>query len=130
MIKEFEEWNVLKKNIDTIHASALFYKRELWWCSIGTNIGHEENGKGNKFARPVIIFRVLNTETFWGIPVTTKIKNGKYNVSINIDDMISRQAKISQLRLFDTRRLISKIGMISICDYWFIRKAITDISNL
>ena len=129
MYKDFDNWNNKKKRVHTHHTSALCHERELWWCSIGINVGHEEDGKGAAFARPVIIFKKFNKEMFWGIPVTTRLKSGKYDVSVSVGDNRERQAKISQLRLFDTRRLSSKIGMISASDYFFIGKAVTDVST-
>ena len=47
----------------------LFKEGEIWWCSIGLNVGDEEYGKGPFFQRPVLIFKKFtknseNLETF------------------------------------------------------------------
>lgn len=128
MSDNFDKWNIRKRQLHRCSAIVLFHERELWWCSVGINIGHEENGKGVNFVRPVVVFRKFNREVFWGVPVTTKLRSEKYYVSISVGDDLRRQAKISQLRLLDARRLVSKIGMIGVSDYAFIEKAITDVS--
>ena len=74
MDKNFDDWNLVKKNLDKNDSSPTFQKREIWWCSIGLNIGHEENGKNKDYSRPVLIIRKFNNHIFWGIPLTTQIK--------------------------------------------------------
>jgi hypothetical protein len=32
---------------------------DIWWASIGENVGSEINGKSRLFSRPVIIFKKL-----------------------------------------------------------------------
>jgi mRNA interferase MazF len=53
-----------------------FKEGELWWCSIGMNIGVEIFGKGADCARPVVIFKKFNADSLLGIPLTTKPKEG------------------------------------------------------
>ena len=84
----------------------------MWWCSIGVNVGFEQDGKGEYFARPVIIFKKFNNEVFWGIPLSTKIKKGKFYVPVELGDGVPRVAIISQLRLIDGKRLYQKLGVI------------------
>jgi hypothetical protein len=45
MQKDFEKWNQLKQKIDSTNKQIIYKDRDVWWCSIGINIGHEENGK-------------------------------------------------------------------------------------
>ena len=48
-----------------------FKEGKLWWCSIGMNIGVESTGKGERFTRPIIL-KKFNTNSFIGIPLTTR----------------------------------------------------------
>jgi mRNA interferase MazF len=128
MEDQYLKWSTRQKFIQGKQTAVLFHERELWWCSIGINVGHEENGKGDRFARPVVIFRKFSGKTFWGIPVTTQINTSPFYVSIGVGDNMRRWAIVSQMRFFDTRRLLGKIGTIDKSDYHFIQKAVIDIS--
>ncbi|MDE2116956.1 MAG: hypothetical protein KGI79_03715, partial [Patescibacteria group bacterium] len=76
MEKDFKNWHILKENLDTEHQRVnfgmMYQTKQLWVCSVGVNVGSEQDGHGNLFSRPVLIFRVFSTKTFWGIPITTK----------------------------------------------------------
>lgn len=124
MKKDFNKWNNKKTNINDAMNRIFFHEREVWWCSIGLNVGYEQDGKGEKFARPVLIFKKFNNEVFWGIPISTKIKKGKFYSSIDLGDKTPRVVIFSQLRLMDAKRLIDKIGMIGKNNYTEIQKAI------
>ena len=110
--KRFVEWYKLKTRI---HASAakLFREREMWWCSIGENIGSEENGKGRLFERPVLVVKKFNKELFIGIPLSSKLKDDQYHIPVLVDHLMGT-AIISQIRAYSSRRLVRKIGY---CDY-------------
>jgi mRNA interferase MazF len=126
---QYLKWNERQQFLQGKQNLALFHDRELWWCSIGINVGHEENGKGERFARPIVIFKKFSSKTLWGIPVTTQNNTSPFYVAITIGDDRKRWAIVSQMRFFDSRRLLGKIGTISIIDYHFIQKAVTDIST-
>ena len=101
-----------------------YHEREIWWCSIGLNVGFEADGKGNSFARPVLIIKDFNHATFWCLPVTTHIKKGAYHVNVDLDDGILRQVVLSQLRVLDAKRLRRKIGVIDEKAFYEIKTAI------
>ena len=39
--KDFDTWNMLKKHIHQKRFSAFVHAREVWWCSLGLNVGTE-----------------------------------------------------------------------------------------
>jgi len=81
-----------------------FHRREVWFASLGINIGFEQDGKGDKFLRPIIVLKKFNNEVLWAIPTTTKNKNGPYfRFDQGNNDFVT--AIISQLRLMDSKRL-------------------------
>lgn len=47
MQKDFDKWNELKKKIDAKEEETRLFFRdgEVWWVSLGVNIGFEMNGK-------------------------------------------------------------------------------------
>ena len=98
MEKNFNEWSALKSKLDTKNHNINFKERDIWWCSIGLNIGHEENGKSQFFSRPVLVVRKFNKNLFFGIPLTTKIKENKFYHKISFKDG-EQCAMLSQLKI-------------------------------
>lgn len=47
-ITQYDEWNSIKKRLSTIDKPNGFYFNEgdIWWVSLGINIGTESYGKG------------------------------------------------------------------------------------
>ena len=77
--KDFKKWHEKKAAIHTEGQRVFFHEREVWWCSLGANIGFEQDGKGEKFARPVLVFKKFNKEVFRAIPLTLQTKKKKEN---------------------------------------------------
>ena len=112
MPKEFDRWNTGKKKLDASVSRIDFHEREIWWCSIGVNVGSEQHSQTEDFSRPVIIVRRLSREMFWGIPLTTKIKDGApFRIRINVKNN-QNDALLLQLRAFDRKRLVRKVGVV------------------
>jgi hypothetical protein len=58
MDKRFDDWNEYKKYLDISEKESVqFHEPEIWWCSIGINIGSEQNSGTDNFSRPVLIVR-------------------------------------------------------------------------
>ena len=117
MEKDFDKWNEKKKRLDSLESSFDFHEREVWWCSIGVNVGSEQHSTSEDFGRPVLIIRRFSPNVFWGIPLTTKV-NAKvpFRARIIIDS-VSNDVLIQQLRAFDRRRLLRKVTMVSEEDF-------------
>lgn len=112
MEKNFNEWNILKQKLDFNHKTPTFKEKEIWWCSIGLNIGHEENGKNQFFNRPILIVRKFNNHIFLGVPLTTKIKENKFYHIIHFKDN-NQSVMLSQIRTLESKRITHKIGEIT-----------------
>ena len=54
-MKDFYAWNEKKICLDQSKKYRHPREQEIWWCSIGLNVGTEIYGKGEDFARPVLI---------------------------------------------------------------------------
>lgn len=126
MEKNFDEWSIFKKDLNNTHKTPTFTQREIWWCSIGVNIGHEEDGKNKFFNRPVLIIRKFNNHIFLGVPLTTKIKENKFYHSIHFHGC-NQSAMLSQLRVWEGRRLTHKMGKITKEQFSEIRKKIKEM---
>lgn len=113
MKKDYADWHELKRQLNKkSRKDQYFYEREIWYCSIGLNIGHEQNGKNALFERPVLIIRKFSDKTFWGIPLTSKEKWSKKNSVWKFTKNKKSTALLSQLKLLNQRRLQRKIGIM------------------
>jgi mRNA interferase MazF len=110
--KDFQRWHALKSRVDTNRAPPFFREQEIWWCSIGVNVGAEQDGKNELFERPVLIFRKFNRELFFGLPLMSNQKIGKHYHIFPLHGQ-QRTVVLSQLRLFSGKRLTRRIGKLS-----------------
>jgi len=122
-IKHFDRWIERKKRINDILGYVSFKERDIWWCSIGCNIGSELDGKNDEFERPVIIFRKFSEDTAWIIPLISKTMTPgsmhEYDLTKNGKAII---ADISQLRIISTKRLLRYMDFLAYEDFQGIRK--------
>lgn len=116
MEQKYDEWNIIQKKLAKSSTLIFCNQREIWWCSIGMNIGTELYGKHSSFERPVLIMKVFNKETVMIVPLTSKYKIGIYYCEVKFGRMIS-YAMLSQVRTVSTRRLSRKIGRMLIQDF-------------
>lgn len=106
--KDFDLWNNRKKSLDK-SVRRLFYKeREIWWCSLGINIGDEIDGKSGEFLRPIIVLKYISRETLLGVPVTSKDSDTNYHIPVKTK-RVKSFAKLSQIRVISSKRLFRKI---------------------
>lgn len=128
--KDFDEWNKRKKEIDRYTKDILPNKRQVWWLSIGLNVGVEQDGKNNNFERPVLVVKVFNRQCFLGIPITSLDKsNKKYYFPIVYDNK-KFFLVLSQIRLFSTKRLARKIYKIDSQDFLEAKKELKKVIGL
>jgi hypothetical protein len=107
--KNYDGWNQLKQQLELSELTGHFRAREVWFCSIGINVGREQDGQNVLFERPVLILKTFTPELFWGVSLSTKIKpTNPYYLSFRHGGE-EFSAIISQLRLYDTKRLIRKL---------------------
>jgi len=131
MQKDFKKWHNKKSQIHNERNTDFLYVKEkdIWWCSLGANVGFEQDGKGSWYERPVLIFKKFSRHLIWAIPLSTKIKNNPYYIPCPSSDGMSRMAIISQMRMIDTKRFNEKMGVISEKTFSEIKKAVVNIIN-
>ncbi len=121
-IKRFLEWIKLKEKLhNNKHTPPLFKEGEIWWVSLGENIGSEINGKSRLFSRPILIFKKLSKSTFMGVPTSSQDRKGTWYVQITLGD-VKNVVILSQARLLDYKRLSSKIGELDAVEMTKIRE--------
>ncbi|HEX9722185.1 MAG TPA: type II toxin-antitoxin system PemK/MazF family toxin [Candidatus Paceibacterota bacterium] len=121
-MKRFLEWISLKERLHkATHQPPLVSEREIWWASVGENVGSEVNGKSQLFSRPVIIFRKLAHGFYFVIPTTTQKRTGSWYVEFRQQGK-SRVACLHQARAIDHRRLSSRLGTLDTNDFSNIKE--------
>jgi mRNA-degrading endonuclease toxin of MazEF toxin-antitoxin module len=117
MEKRFQEWIELKQKLHEKEIRPSFVKeRELWWFSVGENIGKEINGKSRVFSRPGLIIKRLSQHLFLIAPTTSKIREGSWFISIGIKKF-KTCACLHQIRVVDHKRMLDRIGQITERDF-------------
>jgi len=116
-MKDFENWFPLKEKLDTSsHKVPFVSEGDIWWMSIGENIGSEISGKNSLFSRPAIIYKKLSHSFYLIIPTTTKEKDGSWYVPFT-QGQKNMVACLQQVRTVDYRRLSSKLGSLDQKDF-------------
>jgi mRNA-degrading endonuclease toxin of MazEF toxin-antitoxin module len=95
----------------------------VWWCTLGVNVGSEENGSGEEYRRPALILKGLSVETCLVVPLTTSAKAHPLRVAVGLIGGKEARAILSQMRVIDTKRLVRKIEYLDVGTFEQIRKA-------
>jgi mRNA interferase MazF len=116
-LKNFLAWVQLKEKLHNQNRDKTIIKeRDIWWCSIGCNVGDKVDGKSQWFNRPVLIIKKFNKNIFYGMPLTTKLKDNPYYVAFTFQGR-TISAMLSHMRLLDKRRLQGKMGQLDQKDF-------------
>ena len=116
MEKNFENWSKQKKKLDKKNLSiikAYPKEREVWMCSVGINIGFEQNGNNKSFERPVLVFKKFNNKMVWGIPLTSKQKMIDFYCNFDDPNGLAVSAIIAHMRLFSVNRFDRKMYLLN-----------------
>lgn len=128
MKKDFDQWNKRKKRLDAQgDVDALFPKEGwVWMCSIGVNVGYEQDGTGQVFERPVLVVKKFNNKMFWIVPLSSKQK--QFDFYYNFADPNGRKgsAILAQLRLVSAKRFIRDMYQMSDADFSAIAARLVD----
>lgn len=125
----FDKWNEVKKVVQNDEKIRLFKQRDIFFINMGQNVGFEQNGKGENFVRPIIILKKITNQMFLGIPLSSQLKKGDWFFEFEFDtkDDVSRNiAIIPQIKMFSSRRLLNKIGVIKTNDFEILKQKVKD----
>ena len=127
MFEDFFRWSIEKIYIEFSQTKLIdFREREIWWCSVGINIGKEQNGKNKLYERPVLVIKKFNRNIAWVLPLTSKKKEGPYYHVITYDNKIATVI-LSQLRLVSVKRFRRKLSRVSTIQMTEIKNKIIGI---
>ena len=109
----YDLWNEKKKQVSRIQHPHDFHFRQgdIWWCSLGKNIGTESFGKGEEFRRPILVLKKLSHEACIAIPLSTQSKTGTWFLEFDFQGE-KRCALLYQIRMVHSKRFQRLIGQI------------------
>jgi mRNA interferase MazF len=126
LIKTFTDWTKLKIRIHVSDRIVYPKKREIWWASLGQNIGVEINGKNDKFERPVLIIKAYSKDSSLVTSISSKLKEGKYIVRFVNSEAEENFINLSQIRTISNKRLLRKVGELEADDFDVVRNIIIE----
>jgi len=121
--KDFDNWNKRKKELNEEKPN-FYHEREIRWCSLGVNIGFEQDGTNEAYKRPVLIVKGFSRHVCLIVPLTTSKKENPYHLSIGIVENLEAFVILSQIRLIDTKRLHTRLAVLEKAEFRKIKKAI------
>ena len=108
-VQKFLSWTSLKIEKEMQDDPEFyFHEREIWWASLGANIGFEQDGKNSNFERPVLVLKKFNRFVFWMVPLTSTIKDNQYYFKTEYEGN-EYSIILSQVRLISSKRLLRKV---------------------
>jgi len=111
--KEFDKWNKIKKKTHNNRKRPHYHEREVWWCTLGVNIGTEQDGTGKNFDRPAVVIKGFSKNSLVVIPLVGRKKKGKFYLPLGKIYDREASAILSQVRLIDSKRLLRKIETLN-----------------
>ena len=127
---KFDDWNRLKKKLNKKKEIINFYQGNIYFMSIGKNIGHEVYGKDELFLRPVLVYKKLTKNTFLGIPLTSQKKEGSFFFQFSYKKNKTSVAMLHQMRVFDIRRSEYLSGKINKNTYKNLEIAVKEFMEI
>ena len=111
-LRKIVDWTKIKIRIELGNDTRFyFHDREIWWASLGSNIGFEQDGKNANFERPILVVKKFNRNMLWILPLTSNEKVGPYHHTFEIGGN-KYTVILPQLRLISSRRLIRKMRKV------------------
>jgi len=127
--EKFDKWNLLKQKIE-VKKPVQFRQGQIYFMSVGQNIGFEVYGKKDLYLRPVLVYRKLSKRTFIGIPLSSKEKEGSYFFSFRYTEKTISTALLNQIRVFDIKRSEYYDGYINVSDFGKLKKKLLDLLDV
>lgn len=124
-----DEWNEIKKNINSSPSNKFPKEGEVWMCSLGLNVGYEQNGMGDSFLRPVLILKRINNQIFWCIPLSTKQKTIDFYYNFTDPNGNKVSAIFAQIKTQSPKRFRRKMYTMESVDYLSLRAIVSAYLN-
>ncbi|HEY1041287.1 MAG TPA: type II toxin-antitoxin system PemK/MazF family toxin [Candidatus Paceibacterota bacterium] len=126
-MKEFKMWSRVKMSINEYNHIRRVHERDIWWCSMGVNVGDELDGKGQEFGRPVLVMKQLSARMVLIVPLTSSQSEHKYRLDVGYVKRERSKIILSQIRVVDTRRFMERITILDKKTFGAIQKAAREL---
>ena len=126
---KFNKWNRLKQKLNKKNLIK-FSQGDIYFMSVGYNIGGEICGYNDMFLRPVLVYKKLSKSTFIGIPLISKKKEGSYFFTFRYTKKTLSTALLNQVKVFDIRRTAYYDGHISIKNFAQLKDKMKDFIDI
>lgn len=129
--EQFNNWNIKKQELHFTDTKQKVYFKEgqVWWCSLGQNIGSEALGKGEHFRCPVLILKKLSKSTCIALPLSTQEKTGSWFTEITLQGE-KRWVLLYQIKMIDKKRFQYKLGELDDTDFIQVKEKLEALLEL
>ena len=125
-VELFNSWNEQKQRLDSNRRRLLFKEGEIWWCSLGINVGEEVYGKGAEFSR---ILKKLTDNSCIVLPLTSKTRSGNWYHHLFLNNK-DRWVMMHQIRSISANRLTEREATIFPEDLNELKKSVALLLGL
>jgi mRNA interferase MazF len=127
-IKDFKGWCGKKEIIDkqNLAPNFFFLKGEVWWVSLGVNVGQEVDGKNESYERPVLIFKKFSDELAWVIPSSSTKKANEYFYPI-IYQGKPKNLLLLHMKTISSKRLLRPVFRMKGKEFTLIKERVHDL---
>ncbi len=129
MDQEYDNWNIVKKELSKKEEKFFFKEGDIWWVSLGKNLGTESYGKGEIFRRPVLVIKKLNSNSCIVLPLTSKSKNGTWFTDISFQNEI-KTVLLYQIKMINTKRFQRRLGVLDDNDFKKVKEKLKFLLEL
>lgn len=127
-VKNYSDWHRVKLDINNKEIRAHATEREVWFCHLGANVGFEQDGKGDRYLRPMLIIKKTSPETYIAIPITKKFRNYPSYVRMPANSSkFDGYLILNQIRFIDGKRLAYHRMTIDKAQFAEIKNRLIDI---
>lgn len=129
MLLGYDDWNQKKKELASTERPIFFKEGEIWWCSLGLNLGNESFGKGNEFRRPVLVLKKLTSDSCIILPITSIARLGSWFEGISVSGEM-RWVMLHQIRMVHTKRFQRRLATLDIPDFSRVKEKLEALLEL
>ena len=115
-MKNYDQWNNLKKQLEERKEVPSFHEGDVWWCSLGINIGQEIDGKNVSAERPVCIVKKFDRLSFFGLPLSSNTNAAAYRYTVTLEKK-KNAVLLHQGRTMSAKRLQRRLGRMKQTDF-------------
>ncbi|MFH1253217.1 MAG: type II toxin-antitoxin system PemK/MazF family toxin [Candidatus Uhrbacteria bacterium] len=125
ILERFVGWTKLKIKIHFSQRRIFPKEREIWWVSLGQNIGVEINGKNENFERPVLVVKKYSLDSVLVLPISSRSRDNQYCFDF-INNNKNGSINFSQVKSISTKRFIRRLDKMDSVVYQKIKEKLKE----